>query len=310
MSTSSVNHWDLTDQVRGTFDEDEEDDAYDLKSKLDDEIPDQYTGEFTYLVIESNDDEDEDGFDGDMDEDEDDAESNDDDADEDDAESMVSSSINSPTELDQTTATMVGNKIVFAWLKRDTQAANPLANATAGHLYSFIQSHPNALPEQQRHQLMNEPDALPLSYYHDEGKIRWVVKGSTVPLTPLMERNCLDFAGVWVPNKIVREQMTNMAMRPEYGSRSRQSLIRERAEDVCEEYSAWRNGDFYWYYIATYNLKRDGQRALDRYEDYKSESALYSYADSRGRIFRWHEALSGVKQALGRVISRLEAAKD
>ena len=312
MSTSSVNHWDLTDQVRGTFDEDE---AYDLKAKLDDEIPDQYMDDFTYLVIESdrneehdrsNDDDDDD----DEDWDDDDEEDEDDDEDEHDAESMESCSISSPTEVDQTTATVVGNKIVFAWLKRDTQAQTPLANSTAGYLYSFDQSHPNALLEQQRHETLNDPDALPLSHYHAEGRIRWVVKGSTVPLSPIMERNGIDVAGVWVPNGIVREQMTNIAMRPDYGSRSRQSLMRERAENVCEEYSAWRNGDFYWYYIATYNVKRDGQRVLNRYEDYKSEDQLYSYAASCGRIFRWHEAVAGVKQALGRVLTRLEAAKD
>ena len=39
--------------------------------------------------------------------------------------------------------------------------------------------------------------------------------------------------------------MTNLALEPEYAYRSRQSLMRERAQAVCEEFSAGCNGDYY-----------------------------------------------------------------
>src|SRR5271157_1187896 len=124
----------------------------------------------------------------------------------------------------------------------DPDASNPLEDwSEMGRLLSLNRRHGNFDPAGVEDALENNPDAVKLSYF-EHGQCLWSVAGE-LPATARCRFDSVSFAGVWLPDS------ETLASARNYGGRTRQLFMRQRARQACDAYTQWCNGDVYGYEV-------------------------------------------------------------
>jgi hypothetical protein len=124
----------------------------------------------------------------------------------------------------------------------DQDAANPLEDwDEMGTILSLNRRHATFDPGGIEGAMGRDPDAVPLSYF-EHGLCRWSVAGE-LPAGCRCPFDSAGFAGCWLPDDATRESARN------YGGRTRQLFMRQRARQACEAYTLWCNGEVYGYEI-------------------------------------------------------------
>jgi hypothetical protein len=124
----------------------------------------------------------------------------------------------------------------------DPDAPNPLEDwDETGTILSLNRRHLNFNLVGVESAMENDADAVPLSYF-EHGQCLWAVAGE-LPAGASCPWDCVAFAGIWLPDAQTLESARN------YGGRTRQIFMRQRARQACAAYTQWCNGDVYGYEI-------------------------------------------------------------
>jgi hypothetical protein len=124
----------------------------------------------------------------------------------------------------------------------DEDAANPLTDRSEiGTILSLNRRHVNFDPAGVGAALEHNPDSVPLSYF-EHGRCVWAVAGE-LPATARFPWDSVEVAGAWLPDA------ETLASARNYGGRTRQLFMRERARQACLAYTQWCNGEVYGYEI-------------------------------------------------------------
>lgn len=201
--------------------------------------------------------------------------------------------------------------IIFLEIHHDECAENPLENCDAmGRIVSFNSRHVNF---QHPDEIENDPDRVMLSYY-EHSLCRWSVAGT------MGSHNChhwgwdgVSVAGVWYPDKYLREDAAAQGLKP--GSDERRKQMETWAQQACDEYTKWCNGEVYCVSVQAYPAKYEGEYPYDDLEDYRfNEDAVYDesccgflgldYAEDEG--LDW---MASAKKAVDKVAVPEEAAR-
>ncbi|MBD3407318.1 MAG: hypothetical protein GF411_14470 [Candidatus Lokiarchaeota archaeon] len=157
--------------------------------------------------------------------------------------------------------------IVFRLIELDDSPTNPLEDSDAmGTIYSFCNKHRNFIDPEEVKQM--EEDKIYLSY-HEHGLCRWFVRGSE-RITDTWDT--VDTGGVWVPDKYLLDDADSMGLK----QLDRQNKMSEWANQACDVYTKWCNGDVYGVVIKAYKAKYgDDNKLYDNIEDYRHDVELY-----------------------------------
>ena len=123
----------------------------------------------------------------------------------------------------------------------DAHAPNPLEDwDEMGGILSLNRRHVNFDPDGVE-EAINDPDAVPLSYY-EHGRRLWSVAGES-PAAARRPWDSVGFAGLWLPDARTLESARH------YGGRTRRHFMRKRARQACDAYTQWCNGEVYGYEV-------------------------------------------------------------
>lgn len=164
-------------------------------------------------------------------------------------------------ELGKTTCVKVSDKLVaFVTYRYDDLAPNPLGDDHfLGSIYSFNARHVNYVhPDELAER--GYKGVVPLSYF-EHGLCRWFVAGHADVVLPDFQWDGVTVAGAWVP--------------PEQDGSPSEAERLERAKAACEVYTAWCNGNVYFWSVDVYEARytEDG-RLYDLVTDYRHQSPL------------------------------------
>lgn len=183
-------------------------------------------------------------------------------------------------------ATILGDVIVFVTLAHDPDTENPTDGDGMGKIHSLGRHHINRIDyEDALDMLRDDPDAVALSYF-EHGNCIWSAGGDKPRGTEGdWQWDGVDFAGVWQPDKCVRESYDEKL----HGDR--REWFRAQAASTCEEYTKWVNGECYWYGVEAFDVRRDDEgEPYDELNDYRRVSPRFE--DSCGG-FIGHEYATG-----------------
>lgn len=137
--------------------------------------------------------------------------------------------------------TVEGNGSTFRiTLYPDHDAPNPLEDwDELGSILSLNRRHSSFDPDRVYEAIRHNPDAVPLRYF-EHGLCRWSVsdelsEGFGCPW------DSVAFAGVWLPDE------HTLASARDHGGDARRHFLLERAQEACEVFTQWCNGDVYGY---------------------------------------------------------------
>lgn len=194
----------------------------------------------------------------------------------------------------ETKVTVIGNRIVFVEADHDQDCSNPCEDCDGfGSIRSLSNRHINNIDIDEAVELLkSDADAVALSYF-EHGQSLWMVAGSDATRTPGVEFQWdgTRFAGVWIPDKCVRESFTSVLSGKRTGNAgelavkttldtnadglTRREWMVKQAEHACETYTEWANGQCFGYDVQVFKVLRgeDGEVYEDR-EDYRRETPL------------------------------------
>lgn len=171
-----------------------------------------------------------------------------------------------------TKTTIIGNRILFVQSTYDEDCGNPLEDCDGiGAIWSASTKHRNYTSFEDLKDILDaDHDAVALSYY-EHGNSFWMVMGGQRASTPGIEFQWdgVRFAGVWVPDKDVRESYTGQ------DNLTRPQWMAQQAESACEQYTAWCNGDCWRYSVEVFKLRKSSGTPLAMKDDYRYETPEY-----------------------------------
>jgi hypothetical protein len=177
--------------------------------------------------------------------------------------------INTPDEIEKWHYTLTGKHIVFVRFQPDEDCSDPSDGCGFGKFYSFSSKHSNFLEPENRKQYLSDSDTVRLSYYEHDASL-WFVDGIHKGAIPDREWDCVDFAGLWVPDESVKESCPDPPGDPE-----RWNWMRQEAEAACQVYSDWCNDWCYGYDIEVYLAKKDNEgEVLTDHDVYQNDEPV------------------------------------
>lgn len=197
-------------------------------------------------------------------------------------------------------ATIVGDHIVFVTIDYDISPENPCkAWDGFGEIRSLSNRHINRIDRDEAKELLeSDEDVVALSYF-EHGNSLWMVMNSPTPAGVEFRWDGVRFAGVWIPDKCVRESYTGQDGLP------RRDWMVEQAKSACETYTQWVNGEVYGYNVEIYKLRKDDDgEPYDLESDYRRENTIFE--DSCWGFYGWEHVEQEVKDVIASAVKGLE----
>lgn len=115
-------------------------------------------------------------------------------------------------------------------------------------------------------------DAVVLSKY-EHGGVRWFVRGD--PTGTQCRWDTTSIAGVWTPDDALLEEVKGLS------ATARRAKMEEFAQQACDEYTRWCNGECYGYEVKLYRYVND-RTDIEDYEHKKplQEEACWGFIGS------------------------------
>jgi len=196
-----------------------------------------------------------------------------------------------PTNFQASTRCIVLPKaVVFVTIEHDQDCENPCEEgACNGTILSFNRKHINFKPDEINKAIKADLKrkyrrVLPLSYF-EHGNSLWDVQGGPIISTcPDMRWDGVQFAGVWIADADLSKMALQQAKEELPKTATHQQLVaaydqklRAIAIPVCQEYTAWCNGECYAITVKAYkpivNLDQQVSEELAVYEELGEELA-------------------------------------
>lgn len=170
--------------------------------------------------------------------------------------------------------TTIQNKlIVFVSIHYDQDVPNPCEDQDGfGMIRSLSTKHINNISRDEIDELLieNHEHIIPLSYF-EHGNCKWGTMGS-MELMPDFNWDGVSFAGLWIGDKecINTVDYWEKEAKEKDEPFNRKEKFVEMAEQACETYSAWSNGECYGYQIELYRLQfnEDDLEPIEEHGDY------------------------------------------
>jgi len=166
---------------------------------------------------------------------------------------------------------LAGKYVIFWTIEYDHDVPNPLEDCDGmGKIYSLNRKHINydhgfIKKILKRRKSGEEVDVVKLSYF-EHGLCRWMVAGTPKRgMAGDWRWDGVDFAGIWVPDDCLIKEAEELT------GEARDSKMIEWAEQACEIYTDWCNGNFYGYTIKSFRVDDEDS---EEYEDYEHESPI------------------------------------
>lgn len=212
--------------------------------------------------------------------------------------------INIPDEIGKAEYTIIGKHILFVSIEHDQDAANPCEDMDGfGDIRSLSNRHINQIDYEEAKELLEtDVDVIPLSYY-EHGNSIWMVQELPKPCGVEFQWDGVRFAGIWIPDKYVRESYTGQD-----GLLRRDWMVKQAA-CACETYTQWCNGDVYGYNVEAFELRHDeetGEEYTD-WDDYRFKGAISE--DSCWGFFGWDYVQGEVMDVIKGTLRQLGFSK-
>jgi hypothetical protein len=189
-----------------------------------------------------------------------------------------------------------GDKIVFFELVHDDCPPNPLEDFDGyGTIWSFSQKHVNYKDPRE---IECDPDRVGLSYYQ-HGNCLWFVPGTRN--CPDMQWDGCEHAGIWEPDEYLLKEVKGL------DQRARRKQMEKFAEQACEIYTAWCNGEVYEARARVFKLKKteDGQEVC---EDHYYDDKECIEEDGMGNCFGY-EGEKEAQKMIDKMLAKYEKAQ-
>jgi hypothetical protein len=154
---------------------------------------------------------------------------------------------------------------VIGYRTHDDCVDNPLESSDAmGKIHSFNTRHRNFKHPDDCKSLIGDPMNVPLAYY-EHGQCMWMIAGGTEwANTPDKQWDGRAFAGIWEADDECRKTIlwkfrkwkkeNNLKKTtPQQRKEQYRLIARDMAKGICEEYTAWCNGDCYVNHVEVYD---------------------------------------------------------
>jgi hypothetical protein len=201
-------------------------------------------------------------------------------------------------EYDQIKHTIIGKHILFAAIHPDEDQSNPCEDMDGiGMIRSLSNRHDNNIPiEEARELLETDPDVIPLSYF-EHGNSLWMVASLPSPAGVEFQWDGVRFAGIWIPDKDVRESYTGQ------DGLSRKDWMIEQAKSACEIYTQWSNGEIFYQYVKVYKLRTEQGNDYTDLRDYRYQDPVYDDAcgGHYGHDYALGELRDNIREALSEI---------
>jgi hypothetical protein len=180
--------------------------------------------------------------------------------------------------------TIIQNQLIaFVSFHYDESAVNPCEDFDGfGDIRSLSTKHVNNISIEEIEQLIEhttdgKEQVIPLSYF-EHGQCKWGVKG-TMSSMPDFNWDGVNFAGVWIPDDecIKSVDIWEKEAKEKGDPINRNQKFKEMAEQACETYTSYCNGEVYGYQIELYRLQfsEDDPVSLLEYDDYNPNDMLW-----------------------------------
>lgn len=191
--------------------------------------------------------------------------------------------IEMPDGSSETAHTQFGKYILFASIEHDDSASNPCKEWDGfGAIRSLSRRHIDSIDiDEARELLKSDADVIPLSYF-EHGNSLWMVMNAPTPAGVEFQWDGVEFAGIWIPDKDVRESYTGQD-----GLTRRQWMVKQAAS-ACEIYTYFCNGEVYGYRLDLYLLRREGGEVYTDRDDYRFTKAIWQ--DACWGYYGWDDA--------------------
>lgn len=205
------------------------------------------------------------------------------------------------TGMEETAHTLIGKHIVFVTIQHDADCPNPLEDCEGmGSIYSLNQRHINHKSiEEVREILESNPDAVALSYY-EHGLCRWDVAGTRN--YPDAQWDSVSFAGIWVPDKCLLENFEPKYWNMAPGTKERAAKLEECAQQSCDVYTEWANGNCHGFSIKVYEARYEDGELYDDRHDYRKAKTV---ADESCWGFIGDDVIEEAKSTAEAIVVRL-----
>jgi hypothetical protein len=177
-------------------------------------------------------------------------------------------------------STIIQNKVIaFVSFHYDQSAINPCEEWDGfGEIRSLSHRHINSITQEEIESMLEskEKHIVPLSYF-EHGNCRWGVMG-TMHSMPDFNWDGVAFAGIWIPDKECDATVDHYEKQAkEKGIEfNRDDKYKEMAEQACETYTAYCNGEVYGFIVELYRLQLDDDgEPIEDYYDYEHMDQLY-----------------------------------
>lgn len=176
--------------------------------------------------------------------------------------------INWPDEPGKCVHTEVEDMIAFVKYAHDCDTLNPLEDGYAiGTIHSFCTRHINHIDPEDVD--MTDKDIVVLSYF-EHGPCIWGVRGTMGGMPDFMWDG-VGVAGIWQPD----DELLKQAKKHQVGSPVRRAMMERWAAQACEVYTAWCNGDVFYYNVCVHWARHaDDSSLFDDEDDYRFEDPL------------------------------------
>ena len=193
--------------------------------------------------------------------------------------------ISFPDSTDDTTATILGQNILFIGIHYDQSPANPCKEWDGfGEIRSLSHRHIDSIDRDEAVALIkSDPDVIPLSYF-EHGNSLWMVKDLPAPAGVEFEWDGVRFAGIWIPDRCVRESYMGQ------DGLSRRDWMVQQAKSACTTYTQWANGEVYGYIVDVYKARKgDFGDVVTDHDYYDHHTPIEE--DSCWGYYGWEDAL-------------------
>jgi hypothetical protein len=151
-----------------------------------------------------------------------------------------------------TAVTKHGNFTITVEVGYDQNCDNPLDNDGMGSIRSLSRRHSNSIGAEEFEALTGfnpatgefkggDQDAVVLSYF-EHGNHLWFVKGET-PCGVEYRWDGVRVAGVWQPDDVLLQEVKGLT------PAKRLAKMVEFARQACTEFTAWGNGECYYFNV-------------------------------------------------------------
>jgi hypothetical protein len=207
-----------------------------------------------------------------------------------------------PDNVGETSHTIIGKYILFIDVKYDDSSENPCKDWDGvGSIRSLSRRHIDSIDYAEAKELLEtDKDVVALSYY-EHGNSLWMVAALPAPAGVEFQWDGVRFAGVWIPDKSVRESYIKQ------DGLTRRDWMVKQADAACKTYTDFCNGYVYGYNVQLHKLRKENGNEYTGFSDYRFSEALFD--DSCWGFYGWDYFKSQVLEAVSSALEQLHFSK-